>query len=842
MMSDIVDSPVFLQHTLEMHTQFREFKLTYAGACELKEFSVCLSLFYDGEQLYTRSNDSLWPLLASVLNCDPSYRTKFGLGIFAVCMHNLPIDSGAERSMIDDLLTEELKQLENGILFEFKQENGANQAVYLQARAITWNLDTRAYQDVFHVATTPSHFGCPKCARGHGLCRTITGAPAYVGATLYLPQDHALRHLARLSPMPEGYFGEDGEINSRLGAELTAKARATRVVGDDGPAEALAAEAQDNAAEDEGEGFIIRDNASLRGPHPATLPAEYSWISTKFPYSFFGEAIDSPVVDSRPQEDVCFVHHDEYVANSVEAQQDVLKDLIRWGHFLKKKRNINSVSDTLGAWVVLKAPQFHQCPQDIMHNVANFVFYMLEWVTGARSCDINTRKLCLAQGRLLFLANRKTVPGWRASMRSRQMADSVHRCMNLPTAYKRDYQFDLPLKYGKHMTSHQMFMFMLAFCEYFFSYCDLTKPYFHLFCRYAYDLRMAVRPYLPKRDELLVNQVLHVAETLGLVAAMFPDSQQPFVFHQFLDIVNSIRFTGPLKSSSCFTGERVMGIAGKGVTEGGQKYIIPTTKRLVAKENAVEQNQSAYNENKKPFMDNTGLYSNKVLKLMGRVTSVVLNQDIKSRLFLDIQEFLSTQVIDYLSIKSPFVRLYFTFEAMHKRAKTSRVSQQRQFPSEFSEWIHELHAIHSDPNGGAFCGDKVRHLVSDVLFIVFGAAQGVGYLSDVELEKFSRDTMRDVVDLGKVYIADFRTTIKELAEFGTRGMQPIASFVHAIVKGVKLTGRGEKYAEKALALVDYRGTARQPVRRSEIHNPDNILCESWHPRFQVLMLFCLIVD
>eukprot|EP01034_Spumella_vulgaris_P039750 gene39750-49124_t len=196
-MSDIVDSPVFEDHTADMHNQFVAFK----------------------RDVYK----------ASVLNCDPSYRSKMGLGLFSVAIHNLDIGSPAEQSLIDDLLTEELKQLENGILFEFELDNGEKKALFLQTRALCWNVDTRA------------------CARCRGLCRTLTGSPAYVGATLFLPQDHALRHLAA-RPMPEGYFGEDAEVNARLGAELAAAARQIPVQGDN-VADAVAAVAVDNEAD-----------------------------------------------------------------------------------------------------------------------------------------------------------------------------------------------------------------------------------------------------------------------------------------------------------------------------------------------------------------------------------------------------------------------------------------------------------------------------------------------------------------------------------------------------------------------------------------------------------------
>jgi hypothetical protein len=453
-----------------MHAQFEAYLQTYQGAAELKEFSVCLSLFYDGVKLYRRSNDSLWPLVASVLNCDPSYRTKLGLGLFALCVHNLPVGSPAEQSIIDDLLTEELKQLENGILFEFPLPDGTLHAVFIQARVIFWSVDTRAYEEVFHVVTTPSLFGCPRCASCNGQSRKITGAPAYIGATLFLPQDHAIRHLAR-QDMPVGYF-DGGEIrNAELGKELTALARATRVRGDANLEEAAEAEADDNRIDvaDNGvdaEAVYHQQNfVSLRGPHPLNKPAIYSWISEKYPYHLFSEALDSAVKDSRTQEKFSIVGHEEYVDNSRQAMLYCIADFVRTGRFLKRDYKVNNVDKTIAAWHVLKAPLFHESPFDIMHCAANIIDYIFEWIIGTRGCDIKVRKLCLAQCRLLFLANRSLTPGWRAGMFWRQLADSIHRCMNFPESYTGDYQFDLPLHYSSNMNSHQKSTFIVAFSE-----------------------------------------------------------------------------------------------------------------------------------------------------------------------------------------------------------------------------------------------------------------------------------------------------------------------------------------------------------------------------------------
>eukprot|EP01034_Spumella_vulgaris_P029382 gene29382-36428_t len=164
--------------------------------------------------------------------------------------------SPAEQSIIDDL--------ENGMLFEFTLPNGEQQAVFMQAHTLFWSVDTRAYEETFHVSTTPGHFGCPRCGRCSGLCRTITGSPAYVGATLFLPQNHALRHLAR-QPMPEGYFDGGEARNAELGKELTALARATRIRGDANLEEAALAEAEDNAIDADETAAADRDFVSLRG-------------------------------------------------------------------------------------------------------------------------------------------------------------------------------------------------------------------------------------------------------------------------------------------------------------------------------------------------------------------------------------------------------------------------------------------------------------------------------------------------------------------------------------------------------------------------------------------------
>jgi len=105
-MTDLMDGEAIKEHMNWMHEKFqaKHQELVTAGETrKIIEHSLVLSFFYDGDQLFERSNDSMWPLVCMVLNCDPSYRTKDGLGLFNIGMHNMKVGSGAEQMMMNDL-------------------------------------------------------------------------------------------------------------------------------------------------------------------------------------------------------------------------------------------------------------------------------------------------------------------------------------------------------------------------------------------------------------------------------------------------------------------------------------------------------------------------------------------------------------------------------------------------------------------------------------------------------------------------------------------------------------------------------------------------------------------
>lgn len=489
-MTDILDGEVPKAELQSMHDLFTEFKSNYTGDCELIEFSLILSLFYDGDKLYDRSNDSLWPLMMSVLNCDPSYRIKLGLGIFEIALHNITVGSGAEQSMIDDLLSQELKQLENGILFEFELKNGEKRAIFLQARVVYFHLDTRAFEKVFHVSGAGSLCGCSTCGTCFGLSRPILGTPIYVGHTLYLPRNHVFRTLGERH-MPVGYFGEDLELNPEHGKLISADARAfvvsepaDRRVKKSTEKEALPSEVEVlNDADAEHTDETKHPRVKLK--RGRFLPPGKVWISKSTKFEHYAEALWFPVDDTRPQVDFKRVQHEAYVNNSLLAKTKELNDFIDKKGKLSKSATyvVNSVHSKLSAWIFLHSPRFQYSCYDLMHVTANAVAYFMQIIKGDRGLDTKSRKLSVSQGRFPFLINMKLQVPWVATKRGRIRADSVFKCTRVQTPYNTDYDFDLPLHHCGYMNSHQKMVFMMAFAHYFFSFTDMTLPYKRFYAR-----------------------------------------------------------------------------------------------------------------------------------------------------------------------------------------------------------------------------------------------------------------------------------------------------------------------------------------------------------------------
>lgn len=350
------------------------------------------------------------------------------------------------------------------------------------------------------------------------------------------------------------------------------------------------------------------------------------------------------------------------------------------------------------------------------------------------------------------------------------------------------------------------------------------------FFRYSADLRAILNPYVEVEE--LDYLLSHVIETKALYEGMFPDSEQAFIFHELLEIVNHLRLFGPAKTLMCFAGERTMKKIGDGVTDGGQKYIISVNKRLIAKEQATEANMKSYTTSKENYTDNSDRYSGIVLKLTRKYDKHFLAFEAKDRLFNSLQEFLATQEISSLVVKSPFVRLYFTYEALYKSYVNDDWVVAGGFISSFSQWIHALNQLRLTED---ISTESASLLVRCVLQTTPDRTKEWCTMSADEIAELAVETMEDMVDQGRVFLSDFTGgLIQQLADFGLKDGQPLAAFTHAVIKGIKLSARGPDCVENRLEVLNVSGTNAVGLGERYLITRDvNRLRDNWYVQQQI---------
>ncbi len=195
---DILDGKTVKLQRKNMKERYCEVKKNwnneYADLEDLHECSLILTMCYDGVTNFKRKADSMWPMLCSIANCNPSHRGKIGTGMFLVMLHNAAMGSGVESHMMKEMLTEELKKLEEGVFFTIPMQKGfAERHVFLQARLVYAHLDTKALEKVASIKLSNSLVGCTLCNLQRGVYRHCVHKCVYIGTRLPLHKYHKLR-------------------------------------------------------------------------------------------------------------------------------------------------------------------------------------------------------------------------------------------------------------------------------------------------------------------------------------------------------------------------------------------------------------------------------------------------------------------------------------------------------------------------------------------------------------------------------------------------------------------------------------------------------------------------
>ncbi len=197
---DILDGVEVKRQQRKMRDRFKEVseRVKEQGIDEVHECSLILTAFYDGVVNFKRKADSMWPLMFSVANCNPSHRSKIGLGLFLSLLHNISIGSGAEKYLIEQMLTKELVKLENGIFFTIPGKDGAaDRNVLLQARLVFAHLDTKALEKFACIKMCGSKTGCGLCNMQRGCWRGPLRKVKYGDTRSALHRRHVYRSMGQ---------------------------------------------------------------------------------------------------------------------------------------------------------------------------------------------------------------------------------------------------------------------------------------------------------------------------------------------------------------------------------------------------------------------------------------------------------------------------------------------------------------------------------------------------------------------------------------------------------------------------------------------------------------------
>jgi hypothetical protein len=742
---------------------------------ELHECSLIMTAFYDGVVNFKRKADSMWPLMISIANCNPSHRCKIGVGLFLGLLHNVSVGSGAEKFLIEDMFTQELVKLENGVVFTIPKQDGFEERhVFLQARLVFTHLDTRALEKVACVKMAGSK-SCTLCNSQTGCWRNRLHKMVYGNTRISLHRRHVWRPLGQrefkddVMPPPVAYpshtrsaavkaqlyYSGHPDYNSYIERDIHAA----------GPIDKSAVK------NIHVEAFQAR--AVLKRSRNWNEKEDTVWYHTdpRFAPHKFLDCIRFAFPEERPQKKYRRMLNKEYMSNGRIAR--LRRAAAETAYAAGTKTRPSKVPDFSSAGVHdIAAIVEHTCAfkvqnfgPDPMHMFANANNNFIKCMKGDRALKDGSRQLSYSQGKHVAMQYTKWRADWECSAGDGNLVDAVINGLFVPGFYKNNFGMKNPLKQRGFLKSSDHFNYLMAYASFAMSFTDVAPDYVTFMAMYADDMCHLFDPCLSVASLPLLKK--KIFETRSTQEGLYPESEQIFIFHEIVDIVNHIEKFGHLRGLMCFSGERANGQISACITKGGVNYLQTLFCRYVLKENLMLKHFILRDEDD---YDNCGIYSDFALKLIGtskfipRFTDSAYND-----LYAVVFNFLETQARREILIlaASPFYRLYSAYLFMSTHGG-------RNSTSGFYVWLFALNKVYYSDNQNGL----------ELYFVS---------LIDNTDGNFGNDDVVIELDLlsctkGHIYLRDFLVVADSVLS------SRIQSYEKVIVKGIKFACRGIDYA------------------------------------------------
>lgn len=837
---DIHDGKKIDAHFKDMERIFLEVRRRFEannGEELLYQCSLGFTIFYDGITLFKRKSDSVSPLLCSVVNCNPSERSKLGGALFMNMLHNLRQNSGAEKYLIREMLTKEYKLLEKGFIIRIPHPEpkhpGQRVAAFLQARCLTGHLDLIEFQKFLGVMGNNSRPGCVRCGNCNGRKVEVLSKSVYTGHRALLHPNHILRRFGQtvlwdLDKQTKFYDGslDDGKVKpktttvttttttttttaegaattSTVTTEDTTQSKGGKSKKKQAASSSSATDATPEVATEVATPEVIpatrpeieRKPRFIGDPVALIRPADYKtkertdvWYNYKHFVSEFKDQLWYPTIDDRVKVHAV-MQNAEYLECAATKERDKLKQY-------KGVKSANALCEET------KHVKFETFLYDYMHYIMNCGHHFLDFFKGKAGLSHNSRQHSYNL-KLFFYARGGAITSeagiyWQMKPAECHVVDSVVNCFYIPTGYKDIFNLQFPFQKTGHLRAKDHMIFLMVYATYAFSFATIHSVFKSFLARFADDMVGIMNPCIKEDD--LVPLAMSILETRCIQEGLFPDCQQYYIYHEIIDIVNDIRNLGHVRGLMCFSGERALAKLRRLITKGGVNYMKGLYEAYVALENSLSTNSNAKVD--MSFYDNNKRYSDFVLKLYGSKEQLTFNNNYEKNQFLDaLQEFIVTQEIENLGAKSPYYRIVLLHRSMKKLTKGAAIGG-------FAEFIEMLHLRNEDfnPDGHVSPTEHFRGLVQEV--------------TRDNPRTMTPEDIAEVTTQGTMFASDLTGIIKEVACFNP------TIYTKAIIKGLKFKGRGWYYSERAEPKSD--ATDRRGAKLYKCERDENNVEHSWH--------------
>jgi hypothetical protein len=185
---DNPDCPVYIEAEKFMRDKFVAKYPDPTVRETIRFVSFCISVNYDGVQLYDSKASTFKPLFYSLQDLPSSFRNKVGVGMFLASAFTGVKSSRSEQFLFTDCFIRELNVLKEGI--EVKLEG---QKYFICAYLFKHVLDTAELESYTKTAVSQSNMGCMFCLQLNGLNRSMLDKNTYTGHRMFLPINHYFR-------------------------------------------------------------------------------------------------------------------------------------------------------------------------------------------------------------------------------------------------------------------------------------------------------------------------------------------------------------------------------------------------------------------------------------------------------------------------------------------------------------------------------------------------------------------------------------------------------------------------------------------------------------------------